>query len=398
MYSLLSLTAAFASMQLASAGFSTSSSTMISMYWGQNSFGQSSGDLEQQDLAFYCANTDIDVIPMAFLDQITSGEGGIPVVNFANSGNACTLFDGTELLDCPQIAADIETCQNTYGKTILLSIGGATYTEGGFTSEAAATTAAQLIWAMFGPVQSGSSALRPFGTSVIDGFDFDFETTVSNTVTFANELRSLMDADTSKSFYLSAAPQCPFPDAADNTMLSGGVFFDMVFIQFYNNFCGVVDFASGNYNFDTWNDWATGTSANKDVKLFMGVPANTGAGGGFVSAADLVSVIDSSKAFSNFGGVMMWDASQAQANTGFTDAVKSALTGANVVTSAPATGATPTVTISTTLATVTTSAVSGSSTGLAQWAQCGGMDYTGATVCAAPFSCEFVSEWWSQCD
>lgn len=143
---------------------------------------------------------------------------------------------------------------------------------------------------MFGPVQSGSTALRPFGDSVIDGFDFDFESTVSNTLTFANELRSLMNADTSKPFYLSAAPQCPFPDAADDSMLSGGVFFDMVFIQFYNNFCGVVDFDSGNYNFDTWNTWATGTSANPDVKLFMGVPANTGAGGGYVDPTDLVPV------------------------------------------------------------------------------------------------------------
>lgn len=73
-------------------------------------------------------------------------------------------------------------------------------------------------------------------------------------------------------------------------MLSGGVFFDFVQIQFYNNFCGVDNFAAGDYNFDTWNAWATGTSANKGVKLLVGVPANTGAGGGYVSAADLVPV------------------------------------------------------------------------------------------------------------
>lgn len=36
---------------------------------------------------------------------------------------------------------------------------------------------------------------------------------------FASELRSLMDAATAaggKQFYLSAAPQCPYPDVADN--------------------------------------------------------------------------------------------------------------------------------------------------------------------------------------
>lgn len=51
-----SLAAAFALVQMAQAGFSTSSSTMISMYWGQNSFGQGTGSLAQQDLAFYCAS------------------------------------------------------------------------------------------------------------------------------------------------------------------------------------------------------------------------------------------------------------------------------------------------------------------------------------------------------
>lgn len=91
---------------------------------------------------------------------------------------------------------DIKTCQAA-GKTILLSIGGATYSEGGFTSTTAATAGAQLIWETFGP-DSNSSALRPFGDAVVDGFDFDFEATVSNMATFGNELRSLMDADTSK--------------------------------------------------------------------------------------------------------------------------------------------------------------------------------------------------------
>lgn len=54
-----------------------------------------------------------------------------------------------------------------------------------------------MIWETFGP-DSKSSALRPFGDAVVDGFDFDFEATVSNMATFGNELRSLMNADTSK--------------------------------------------------------------------------------------------------------------------------------------------------------------------------------------------------------
>ena len=106
---------------------------------------------------------------MAFLYQITTGLGGEPVLNFANQQNNCTLFDGTQLVHCPDIGADITLCQQKYGKTILLSVGGATYTEAGFASEDAATAAAEKLWAMFGPQQYGSSVLRPFGNAIIDG-------------------------------------------------------------------------------------------------------------------------------------------------------------------------------------------------------------------------------------
>jgi chitinase len=77
----------------------------------------------------------------------------------------------------------------------MLSLGGDSYTEGGFTSAALATAGADKIWAMFGPVQSGSSALRPFGSAVLDGFDFDFEANVQNMATFANELRRAFPND-----------------------------------------------------------------------------------------------------------------------------------------------------------------------------------------------------------
>ena len=230
---------------------------------------------------------------------------------------------------------DIQTCQQTYGKTILLSIGGATYSQGGFQTTAAAVTAANSIWASFGPVQSGSSAPRPFGNAVVDGFDFDFESTVSNMPAFANQLRSLMNANTSKKFYLTAAPQCPYPDAADSPMLNGGVYFDAIWVQFYNNYCGVQSYVSGastqnNFNFDTWNTWATTVSANKNVKVFLGVPAGpSAAGSGYESASALKSVINYCKSFSSFGGVMMWDASQAYANSGFLDGIHSDLTSSN---------------------------------------------------------------------
>lgn len=81
-----------------------------------------------------------------------------------------------------------------------------------------------------------------------------------------------------------------------------------------------------NFNFDTWNTWATTKSANPAVKVFLGVPAGqTAAGSGYTDPAGLKPIIEYCKTFSSFGGVMAWDVSQAYANEGFLKGVKAAL-------------------------------------------------------------------------
>ncbi|KAF2105555.1 endochitinase [Lophiotrema nucula] len=308
------------------AAFSATSKSNVVLYWGQNSAGQQS---TQTRLSTYCANSDVDVILLAFLLRF-NGAGGQPVMNFANQGDKCTTFAGTETFSCPEIEADIKTCQSQ-GKTIMLSLGGDSYTEGGFTSSQAAIDGANKIWANFGPVQSGSSALRPFGSAVVDGFDFDFEANVANMATFSNQLRSLMNAAGGKKYYLSAAPQCPFPDLYNKDIIDN-VPLDFVNVQFYNNGCGVSSYVAGqaqqwNYNFDTWDNWAHTASKNPAVKILVGVPANTGAGRGYLTPSQLQPVLQYSASYSSFGGVMMWDASQAWTNSGFISSVKSTLRG-----------------------------------------------------------------------
>jgi chitinase len=325
---LFSIASLLASIPSAIAGFSPSSSSNVAIYWGQNSYNQGSGSLAQQRLSYYCANTELDIIPLAFLVTIAN-----PELNFANAGNNCTAISGSNLFYCPQLEADIAECQTTYGKTILLSVGGATYSEGGFSSSTAAITAANNIWSIFGPYSASSSSPRPFGQSVINGFDFDFESTVSNMPAFGQQLRSLMNADAAtsgKQWLLTAAPQCPYPDAADGPMLAGTVYFDIVWVQFYNNYCGINSFTVGsstqnNFNFNTWDNWAKTVSLNPNVKIMLGIPGNTGAGAGYESGSTLAAVISYSKSFSSFGGVMIWDMSQVYANSGFLAGVSSDL-------------------------------------------------------------------------
>jgi chitinase len=215
---------------------------------------------------------------------------------------------------------DIKTCQTKFGKTIILSIGGATYTQGGWANTQDAEMAAQSVWDMFGPVPSGSNIDRPFGSAVVDGFDFDFESGTNNLPAFGAKLRSLIDGAGGKKFYLTAAPQCVFPDAAVGSTLDA-VAFDFVMIQFYNNWCGVSNFQPGAdtqnaFNFDVWDKWAKG-SKNPNVRMLLGIPANTGAGGGYTNGDKLKAAIAYSKQFTSFGGVMMWDMSQLFANNGF---------------------------------------------------------------------------------
>ncbi|KAJ5369605.1 class III chitinase [Penicillium cosmopolitanum] len=346
------------------------------------------------------SSSNIAIIPLAFMNGITPA-----ISNFANAGNNCTTFsDNPNLLNCPQIANDIITCQKTYGKTIILSLGGATYTQGGWSSTTAAQNAAQSVWNMFGPVPSVQTD-RPFGNAVVDGFDFDFESTVNNLPAFGAELRSLMNAATDKKYYLSAAPQCPFPDAADGTTLDS-VAFDFVMVQFYNNWCETSNFQVGSstqssFNFATWDNWAKG-SLNPSVKVFLGIPANSGAAGaGYTSGSQLQAAIAYCKQYSSFGGVMMWDMSQLYANSGFLDQVVSDLAASVPPTTSQATTTTsksttsPGTTLTKTTSTTSSSSPSGSL--VSQWSQCGGQGYTGPTQCSPPYTCVSGSQWWSSC-
>ncbi|KAI1075993.1 glycoside hydrolase family 18 protein [Whalleya microplaca] len=298
------------------AGYNPSSSNNLAIYWGQNSAGISNAAAAQKSLAQYCSNTKINIIPISFLSSIDP-----PKVDLANIGTT-------------NVGNDITACQKA-GKTILLSIGGATVTTG-LSTAARAVTVADQIWAMFGP--KGNSTTRPFGDAVIDGFDLDIEHSIANLAPFAARLRANMDKATTSSgrkFYLSAAPQCPFPDQNNKIILSGtsAVAFDFVMVQFYNNAqCDLRSYTGvtgQGFNMNTWDQWAR-TSKNPNVKIFLGVPGgktavSTSQVASYKTSTQLAPIIAFSKKFASFGGVMVWDMSQVYANTGFLDGVSAAL-------------------------------------------------------------------------
>ncbi|KAK9324413.1 glycoside hydrolase superfamily [Lipomyces orientalis] len=278
--------------------YSDSSSDNVVVYWGQSSAGS------QQRLSDYCQSDSVDIVVLSFLMTFYAADG-LPEVNFAN---ACSdTFPGTTLLKCDQIAEDIQTCQ-AEGKKVLLSLGGAAGSYG-FSSDSEGSSFATTLWNMFG---GGTSDYRPFGSAVVDGFDLDIENANSiGYAAFVEQMRSLYGGG---NYYISGAPQCPFPDASIGDALNNA-WFDFVFIQFYNNYCGVNNPSQFNYDSD-WQAWVSSTALNKNVKLYVGVPgSSSAAGSGYTTPSGLLDIMNSISDKSSLGGIMIWDASQAFTNT-----------------------------------------------------------------------------------
>ncbi|KAF9354064.1 Chitinase 1 [Mortierella sp. AD094] len=279
-------------------------------YWGQNSYGASGGDMRlwQKPLSEYCQDGESeDVIALAFLHVFNSATRSLPQMDLSNQCSPSKAFPGTSLRHCPKTGAGIKLCQSK-GKAIILSLGGAAGAYG-FSNDAEAKDFAHMIWNLF---LGGSSAARPFDDAVLDGVDLDIEGGSSlGYPVFIAELRSLFATDPHKPYYISAAPQCPFPDAYLGATLQTA-WVDMVFVQFYNNYCGNQAYGTFNFNFEQWDTWAKTTSINKNVKIYLGVPASkTATNAGYVTPERLREIVDTIRCrYSSFGGVMLWDMSQ----------------------------------------------------------------------------------------
>ncbi|KAF6071845.1 Glycosyl hydrolases 18 family protein [Candida albicans] len=209
------------------------SASNIAAYWGQNAGG------DQQTLGDYCSSSPASIIILSFLD-------GFPNLSL-NFANQCSGTFSSGLAHCSQIGSDIKSCQQQ-GKTILLSLGGATGNYG-FSSDSEAVQFAGTLWNKFG---GGKDSERPFDDAIVDGFDFDIENKDQ-----------------------TAAPQCPYPDESVGDLMSQ-VDLDFAFIQFYNNYCSL----NQQFNWNSWSNYARG----KSIKLYLGLPgSSSSAGSGFVA-------------------------------------------------------------------------------------------------------------------
>lgn len=274
--------------------FKYSHAAGIAVYWGQNG-GEGS-------LADACNTNNYQFVNIAFLS--TFGNGQTPQLNLAGhcnpSANECTKF-----------SSEIQACQ-AKGIKVLLSLGGGA---GSYSLSSAddATQVANYLWNNF---LGGTSTSRPLGDAVLDGIDFDIEAGGEH---FDELARALNGFSAQKRVYLSAAPQCPFPDAHLDSAINTGLF-DYVWVQFYNN--PQCQYSNGNTNnlVNAWTQW----TSSQAKQVFLGVPANAAAApsGGFIPSDVLISqVLPAIKSSPKYGGVMIWDRFN-DGQSGYSNAIK----------------------------------------------------------------------------
>ncbi|KAL8901359.1 MAG: hypothetical protein Q9207_005238 [Kuettlingeria erythrocarpa] len=317
--------------------FDAMANTNMAVYWGQGP--------SQPRLAHFCEDSNIDIIPIAFLnifpDQVN---GGYPGTNFGNQcgSETYTNKDGSWsplLSNCPFIGPDIKTCQ-AMGKKILLSLGGAIPTNQSIDNDASAKSFATFLWNAFGPVDDTYDGPRPFGDAAVDGFDFDIESDISdNDATtqyrgygiMIDILRAFFATDADKEYYISGSPQCVIPDAHLAHPIETS-WFDFLLIQFYNTpQCSARAYFDASYgrqgdtpsaiSFDAWVHFIRAQAMNKDVKLYIGLPAapltqlayDTKM---YIAPDDVVNLIDvyQCRYPKEFGGIMVFEATYSEQN------------------------------------------------------------------------------------
>ncbi|MED6168183.1 hypothetical protein PIB30_009685 [Stylosanthes scabra] len=110
-----------------------------------------------------------------------------------------------------------------------------------------------------------SGKTGPLGNVALDGVDFDI---VEGSNPFYNDLLRAINAFSTqeKIVYLSAAPQCPYPDHYLDKAIKTGLF-DYIWVQFYDN--PPCQYSNGNPKklFEYWDMWTSSVLANNTVLL-----------------------------------------------------------------------------------------------------------------------------------
>lgn len=142
------------------------SSDLLVGWWGSGWFN----DVYQ--VPQVCIDPAYSVVILSFL-YTNLGFNGWPAMTFnvdnTNASATQIAAGATGLMWMPEMAQQIKTCQQM-GKKVMLSIGGGAG-DVTFNNSAEAVAFAYQIWQLFGGDTETLKHLRPFGDTIIDGFD-----------------------------------------------------------------------------------------------------------------------------------------------------------------------------------------------------------------------------------
>ncbi|RLM93600.1 hypothetical protein C2845_PM08G21120 [Panicum miliaceum] len=246
----------------------------IAVYWGQN--------FNEGTLADACCSGN-------YAYHLRQRAGQAPVLNLAGHCNPG---------ECAGLASDIQSCKSQ-GVRVLLSLGGGGGNYG-LSSTDDANSLADYLWDNF--LGGTGSSSRPLGAAALDGIDLDIE---NGNPAHYDELASALKAKDG-GVLLTAAPQCPCPDASLGPALQTGPF-DAVWVQFYNNpGCAYAGGDDANL-VAAWRTWTGGVRAGS---FYLGLPAFfEAAGSGYIAPGDLTGTVlpaVQGVGGGGYGGIMLW--------------------------------------------------------------------------------------------
>lgn len=258
----------------------------IAIYWGK-------GDSASEgNLTAVCNTGKYSHIMLTSLTQF--GQGRTPKLSL---GGHCDPASG----GCAPLGAEVRSCQ-ARGVKVLLSIGGGGAGHYGLSSSDDAQQVAQYLWDNF---LGGQSRSRPLGDAVLDGVDFVI-IEGRNPSLYGQLARAMKDRGRQggREVYLSAAPECSYPDAYLGPAIDTGIF-DFVWVQFFDNPGCQYEEGDVSKLRDAWvKQWANVSAGQVFLALLA---ADVKAIGGYIPPEVLISqVLPIVKASPKYGGVLLW--------------------------------------------------------------------------------------------
>ncbi|KAK7380429.1 hypothetical protein VNO78_32939 [Psophocarpus tetragonolobus] len=283
-------TLSFTATSSAAADCSGAGAGAISVYWGQKPTA-TEGTLES-----LCSSGNYNIVLLQSL--VVHDNGSTPELNLADHcGNN----------PCSKLQSEIEYCQKNNIK-VLISIGieekKALRTENRYYSKSnnLKTTKAAEKLANYILENYLSGKPGPLGNVTLDGIDIA-DVPEGDNIKWDEFVKAVNASTSARKIYLSASPQCVYPDAFLGPAIRTGLF-DYIWVEFYYQNPCIYTNGDASKLLSAWKTWTTNVPKSK---IFLGLVASDELAG-YIPPQDLISkVLPTAKEASNYGGVMIWE-------------------------------------------------------------------------------------------